>query len=648
MRKTLILILSIISTFAMCFLINKADLIVVEAAVPAGYYSSTEGKNGDALLNELAKITKNNHKTYTSYGDIRYAAKGNPTSDKDPNNSSNLLDFYSGISVKAAWDSGNTWNREHVWPQSLSGGLYGESGAGADIHHIRPTISSINSSRGNKPFTDFDMINQNASEKKYNGVLVAYTNNTYWEPLDKVKGDTARIIMYMYMHYSKEVSANSGYDKAGNLKITSVIYAGGGSDACWDLLCAWNESDPVDDFEANRNEFCASVTGTRNPFIDNPDFADRIWQGENGGSTPTPETYSVKFNVGSATFNYSDTTKYVSGATVKQPNVTPVLAGHTFVGWYKDSALTVKWNFATDKITNNVTLYAKFEKDKPISFTEIFEGLSIKSQLTFDVEMLDGLPGYAEEKSVTINNITEGKGTLDEGDEYDLAEYMEFDTTLFDISYKQNDAGYSYIKLGSQIRLYPGKGNGSSIEIAAKSGVKIIDVKVIQTSDSAVTPEITIETDGSKAIIQNTVNAESGNQSKIQGFSISYEQGGAGAPGAYNYIHDSLYLNYVLKLSKAEYASYLLLKETIKMYVDGAEVAYDVIEMEDEYRLVYRIKIDDINKVYIPKFTYGQLELTLDGYSGKTLAQFYLDNLANDALVKPYVDCLNQILGLEE
>ena len=195
MKKTLIFLLALICILTFAIIGQTVNEVV--AAVPNGYYSSTEGLNGDALLEELAVITKTNHKYYTSYDDIKYSAKGNPSSDKDPNNSSNLLDFYSGISISSTWDGGDTWNREHVWPQSLSGGLYGTSGAGSDIHHIRPTINSINSSRGNQKFGDVNK----QGEKKYNGTPYGYSSGGVFEPLDNVKGDVARIVMYMYMHY---------------------------------------------------------------------------------------------------------------------------------------------------------------------------------------------------------------------------------------------------------------------------------------------------------------------------------------------------------------------------------------------------------------------------------------------------------------
>ena len=281
MKKILMsFLLIVLSISALVFI----DLNTTEAA--SSYYASTEGLTGTALLNELATITRTNHTRYTSYDDIKSM---NPKSDPDPNNSSKLLDFYSRISVNAAWDGGSTWNREHVWPQSLSGGLYGTSGAGSDIHHIRPTISSINSKRGNMKFTDFDVIGQTANEYKYNSKLAAYTNNTYWEPLDNVKGDTARIVMYMYMHYSKEVSANASFGKAGSLSLTNIVYGKGGSkDAALQILLYWNKLDPVDTYESNRNEYCASVTGTRNPFIDYPEFADAIWS---NGSSINPDDF---------------------------------------------------------------------------------------------------------------------------------------------------------------------------------------------------------------------------------------------------------------------------------------------------------------------------------------------------------------------
>ena len=38
----------------------------------------------------------------------------------------------------------------------------------------------------------------------------------------------------------------------------------------------------------------------------------------------------------------------------------PTWAEHTFLGWYKDPALTQPWDFDNDVVTGNITLYAKW------------------------------------------------------------------------------------------------------------------------------------------------------------------------------------------------------------------------------------------------------------------------------------------------
>jgi endonuclease I len=42
-------------------------------------------------------------------------------------------------------------------------------------------------------------------------------------------------------------------------------------------LIEWHENDPVDDFEMNRNNVIESIQGNRNPFIDHPEFVNKIW-----------------------------------------------------------------------------------------------------------------------------------------------------------------------------------------------------------------------------------------------------------------------------------------------------------------------------------------------------------------------------------
>ena len=204
----------------------------------ADYYKDVLGLTGEALADALGDLMNETHTFYISYGESRYLF-----SETDPADvSGKIICFYSGELISATWDQGATWNREHVWPKSLSGDLYKKTdnsyrGAGSDMHMLRPTKSSINSSRGNKMFG---------------------TTGSCYEPRDEVKGDVARILFYMSVHYDMDIES---------LGVASSI----------EMLLEWNKLDPVDEKEAARNEVVKSKQGNYNPFVDCEEFADLIW-----------------------------------------------------------------------------------------------------------------------------------------------------------------------------------------------------------------------------------------------------------------------------------------------------------------------------------------------------------------------------------
>lgn len=51
----------------------------------------------------------------------------------------------------------------------------------------------------------------------------------------------------------------------------------------------------------------------------------------------------------------------VSAGSLIPPQDPPTMEGYTFIGWYTDSACTVPWNFDTDKVYSNITLYGGWE-----------------------------------------------------------------------------------------------------------------------------------------------------------------------------------------------------------------------------------------------------------------------------------------------
>lgn len=94
------------------------------------------------------------------------------------------------------------------------------------------------------------------------------------------------------------------------------------------------------------------------------------------------DTYEVTFNTnGGSLINKLE--GITSGSSIDAP-IAPVKDNFTFEGWYKDSQLLTAWNFATDKVTFNVTLYAKWSAVVIDTFTVTFEsnGGSLISPLT--------------------------------------------------------------------------------------------------------------------------------------------------------------------------------------------------------------------------------------------------------------------------
>ncbi|MCM3636751.1 endonuclease [Sporosarcina luteola] len=236
------------------------SVTITKTEVPAdGYYKNAIGKEGQELKAALHDIISDH--SQLSYAEVWNALK---ETDKDPNNSNNVILFYSGESRSKDRNGGNVgdWNREHVWAKSH--GDFGTSiGPGTDIHHLRPTDVQVNSARGN---LDFD----------YGGSAVkgcdgCFRSTNSWEPPDRVKGDVARMLFYMATRYEAG-------DKV-DLELNELLNNGSNPyHGKLSVLLEWHEMDPVDAFEMNRNNIIEQWQGNRNPFIDHPEWVKSIWK----------------------------------------------------------------------------------------------------------------------------------------------------------------------------------------------------------------------------------------------------------------------------------------------------------------------------------------------------------------------------------
>lgn len=270
--------------------ILSAMLIVLSSYVfsQEAYYNGLDlNLTGVALKNVLATKIINTHTNSLSYSNIWDASM---ITDVNPVNSAEVLLIYGysasgqtartrGINMNGG--SVGDWNREHVFSNSLAVPDLDNSGTNgppyADAHNLRPCDTQTNSSRGNRKFSD-DTGNSGATTESYidfNG-----NNAVGWYPGDEWKGDVARMMMYDYLRYGDQCKPT---------------FVGLGSNAATpddmiDLFLQWNVDDPVSDFERQRNTYHENTAntyaqGNRNPFIDNPRLATRIWGGPEAEDT---------------------------------------------------------------------------------------------------------------------------------------------------------------------------------------------------------------------------------------------------------------------------------------------------------------------------------------------------------------------------
>ena len=247
--------------------------------IPNGYYDDAQGLTGEVLKTELNNIIKDHTEfPYTSSAtDVWDILK---ETDKDPNNPNNVILLYSGWSKNGEeeYDGGNGWNREHVWAKSH--GDFGNTiGPGTDVHALRPCDVSVNSARSNRWFAE--------CSTEYidgDGATGCYTSSTewVWKPNENVKGDVARMIFYMATRYE-------GEGMEPDLQIIDYLPSNNNTSdpvhAKLSDLLLWHMQDPVDDWERNRNNIIYyTYQNNRNPFIDQPEFAELIW-GDLSGST---------------------------------------------------------------------------------------------------------------------------------------------------------------------------------------------------------------------------------------------------------------------------------------------------------------------------------------------------------------------------
>lgn len=268
-------------------LLGSTFLSLGQQGAPAPYYNGFNWNlTGMNMKDALASKIISTHTKELTYGQTENAIR---IADADPTNGDNVLMVYGysnnvcpyvddndfGTSPDGTFHRSRSrdadvttvnmcaWNREHIYAQALGTPPLGQSGPGADAHMLRVCDVDRNSARANRIYTS----------GSGNSTTIG-SNNFY--PGDEWKGDVARILMYMYLHYGTQclpAAVATGTPVASDANML-------------DLLLQWNAEDPVSAYEDNRNTYLGGTPtssnykqGNRNPFIDNPYLATVIWGG---------------------------------------------------------------------------------------------------------------------------------------------------------------------------------------------------------------------------------------------------------------------------------------------------------------------------------------------------------------------------------
>ncbi|MBO7574145.1 MAG: endonuclease [Bacilli bacterium] len=195
--------------------------------------------------------------------------------------SSTFVPFYHDATLTATTGQ---CNREHTWPNSRG---TGKDGPGADPFIIRPTLTSENSSRGNK----------------FYGL-----GSSEWDPaccgFEGARGESARVILYAAtMYYRDGLSLSNNPGDATSLKTMGTL----------STLLAWNAAYAPTPIEIQINNYLSNNGYGRNPFVDHPEYASYIWNNNGligGEIPPDPNEFDDALNIESTLSNI-DGNEYV-------------------------------------------------------------------------------------------------------------------------------------------------------------------------------------------------------------------------------------------------------------------------------------------------------------------------------------------------
>jgi hypothetical protein len=228
----------------------RVDL-VGQGTYSKAYYSTSQNLEEEALKLELKSIITANYVNliYAPARDTMFMKIDNKLVNGQGATQNTIECVYTGREAVGYIDrtdcqTNYSFNTEHTFPQGL---FASAEPMRSDIFHLFPTDDNANNVRGSLPFGMVSNPTWTDGGSR--------CDNTLFEPRDEHKGKAARAMMYFVIRYQ---------DYTGFFAPQQGI------------LKQWNQQFLPNTEETTRNSRTQIAQGNRNPFIDYPQFADRI------------------------------------------------------------------------------------------------------------------------------------------------------------------------------------------------------------------------------------------------------------------------------------------------------------------------------------------------------------------------------------
>jgi endonuclease I len=251
--------------------------LYARAQAPLGYYNAISGLTGSALKTSLHNIIANGHNA------IPWTSTWTAFASTDKKSNGKVWDIYSWVpSGPQPYEytfvtgqcgqynqEGDCFNREHIWPQSF---FNQNMPMVTDLHALYPSDGHVNNKRSNFPFgvvSNSTDVFQQGSKLGSSNTYPSWSGMTF-EPIDSLKGDIARSVLYFCTRYQGEDAGWGSWSMANGADLTQEAIT---------ILRNWHSFDPVNQKEVDRNNAVYLQQGNRNPYIDAPELVECIWGG---------------------------------------------------------------------------------------------------------------------------------------------------------------------------------------------------------------------------------------------------------------------------------------------------------------------------------------------------------------------------------